>query len=159
MKGKEVIENIDDLYGRKSRFDLFKAQDFGLEELMNAGNIADGGGVDLGAKLFHAVRCWQDEEVTYLIEQGAPVNYQDPGTGLTSLHLAASFSSRSLIRILSTAQDLDHLMRDRKGRLAWEVSVHRQGDPVVTRFLASKCARQAELQNRLGELHKPEVKR
>ena len=80
------------------------------------------------------------------IDEGFPVNYQDSRTGKTALHAAASCQARSAVRVLLRSGECDHLLRDKKGRLASEVAYLIGRDPAVARLLGIKERKQGEAQ-------------
>jgi ankyrin repeat protein len=55
---------------------------------------------DLGGQLMHAVDRENIPKVRELLDSGAPVDYLRPGSDLTPLHIAVSFSNLGLVRLL-----------------------------------------------------------
>ena len=82
--------------------------------------------------------------VEVFISEGFPVNYQEPDTGLTALHLAASSGARTTLRQLLKTEDVNFLIRDDKGRLSSEFAFLHGRDPAMARLLGIKERKQAD---------------
>ncbi|KWT91734.1 MULTISPECIES: ankyrin repeat domain-containing protein [unclassified Variovorax] len=76
---------------------------------------------------------------------GAAVNAQDD-RGMTALHHAAARGERPCIRLLIGTGQCDHLLRDNKGRYAFELAIQWARDYGVARLLMKKQAQQAHAQ-------------
>jgi Ankyrin repeats (many copies) len=100
----------------------------------------------LGRMFLRAAEQGQVSKLMVFIQEGFPVNYQDPSTGETALHIvAASRARRALRAILKTGQ-CDFLLRDRSGRLSSEMAYLHGGDVAVARLLGMKERKQASAQ-------------
>jgi len=99
----------------------------------------------LSRALLEAAQCGDANRIERLLADGAPVNPQDPSTGATPLHYAAAFRARPAFRTLLKSGKCDFLIRDRKGRLAWELASNTD-DSAMTRLLIRRTAKQAEAQ-------------
>lgn len=80
------------------------------------------------------------------LDEGFSVNYQDPETEETALHIAAAGGARKVLRALISTGDCDFLLRDRRGRLASEMAYLHGNDPAVARLLGIKERRQGDAQ-------------
>lgn len=98
--------------------------------------------IALGRQLIEAANSYDAERAATLIERGALVNYRDPRTGETALHIAAETGNRPLFRVLIASGQCDHLIRDRQGRLASELADLFGDDTAMARLLMSKEAEQ-----------------
>lgn len=78
------------------------------------------------------------------LDEGYSVNYQDPQTEETALHIAAAGGARKVLRALISTGECDFLIRDRRGRLASEMAYLHSNDPVAARFLGVKERKQGE---------------
>lgn len=74
---------------------------------------------------------------------GAPVNWQERGTGATALHYLASHAARSGIRVLIKNRDLNYLIRDKRGWLSSDMALVYGRDGAIARLLRQKEAQQA----------------
>lgn len=81
-----------------------------------------------------------------LLEKGANVNFQEPTTGATALHFAASIKSREIINWLAKRDGIDFLIKDKEGRLPSALAFEVAESPVIGRYLAKKQAAQASEQ-------------
>ena len=54
-----------------------------------------------------------------LIKDGFPVNFQHPDYKETALHIAAAGNCREIIDLLISTGECDYLLRDARGKLAW----------------------------------------
>lgn len=80
------------------------------------------------------------------LDAGIDVNYQDPKTGQTALHVLAAAQARQAIRVLLASGKCDFLIRDKRGRLASELAYMFGEDPALARLLGNKERKQAEAQ-------------
>lgn len=64
------------------------------------------------------------------------VNYAEPGTGLTALHIAAGRNAVAVLRLLVGTGRCDLGVRDAQGRTAAKVAVTVGRNPAVGRYLA-----------------------
>jgi len=77
------------------------------------------------------------------IEEGFPVNFQDPLTGETALHACAATRGLGVLRILVGCGLCNFLLRDKGGRLASELAYLFGKDPAAARLLGIKESKQA----------------
>lgn len=96
----------------------------------------------LGHALLDAARKGDAAQIESLLLETAPVNFQDPATGMTALHYAAAFAARPSFRALMASGKCDVLIRDSNQRLPWELA-SMAGDPVIARLLLYKARQQA----------------
>lgn len=73
-------------------------------------------------EFIEAVEHGNAEKVKAILEAGFPVNFQEPATGQTALHIAAASQAREVVRILLETGQCDLLLRDNRGRLASEMA-------------------------------------
>ena len=99
----------------------------------------------LGKNLLAVAQAGNEVDLAELLDAGAPVNFQDRRSGATALHYIAGGAARPAFRVLSQASGLDYLVRDKAGRLAWELAAI-AGDQALERLIAIKTRKQAEAQ-------------
>lgn len=75
------------------------------------------------------------------------VNWADPKTGLTLLHLAAGYADRELFRLLLANADTDYTVQDGRGRFASTMAFVHGGDAAMARLLVKKQGDQARAQS------------
>lgn len=100
----------------------------------------------LGREFLSAIQRGNPATLEVFLSEGMDVNYQDPQTRQTALHVAASAQARSVIRILLATNKCDHLIRDKRGRLASELAYMVGENPALARLLGNKERKQAEKQ-------------
>ena len=98
----------------------------------------------IGAAFLTAAETGNPIEVGAFIKHGFPVDYQDPQTGQTALHIVAACQARKALRVLLKSKECDFLLRDNQGRLASEMAYLYGRDPAVARLLSIKERKQAE---------------
>lgn len=86
------------------------------------------------------------------INQGGDVNFQDPMTGQTALHVAAGTSDKFQIRALVNSGRCNFLIRDRQGKLASEIAFEHSPFPEIARYLNILEKDQHEVQRSFGEM-------
>lgn len=86
------------------------------------------------------------KNVQKYIDEGISVNFQDPLTGETALHIAAACHARKVLRVLLKTDQCDFLLRDKQGRLASEMAFLYGRDVAVARLLGKKERKQGEAQ-------------
>jgi hypothetical protein len=64
------------------------------------------------------------------------INYAEPGTGLTALHIAAGRNAVAVLRLLTATGRCDLGIKDAQGRTAAVVAVIVGRNPAVGRYLA-----------------------
>lgn len=64
----------------------------------------------------------------------APLKFRDPRTGATALHYVAAFRARPAFGALTKGATLDYMIRNSKGRLAWELAFNAD-DTALARLL------------------------
>ena len=99
---------------------------------------------ELGQMLFEAARSGYYWLIEPLAVSDEIVNYQDPRSGQTALHIAAANKARAAIRALLASGRCDHLLRDAQGRFASELAYTVGNDPALCRLLGIKEAAQAK---------------
>jgi len=91
----------------------------------------------LHAAFLEAVNIGDIERVRQLLASAAiDINYAEPGTGLTALHIAAGRNALAVLRLLVGTGRCDLGIRDAQGRTAAVVAVTVGRDPAVGRYLA-----------------------
>ena len=98
----------------------------------------------IGAAFLTAAETGNPIEVGAFIKHGFPVDYQDPQTGETALHIVAACQARKALRVLLKSEECDFLLRDNQGRLPSEMAYLYGRDPAVARLLSIKERKQAE---------------
>ena len=105
-------------------------------------------------RLVQAVRSLSAELLADLLEvseginigaKAIDVNAQDED-GMTALHHAAALGARPCIRLLVATGKCNYLLRDNKGRYAFELAAEWARDYAVARLLSRKQAQQASAQ-------------
>ncbi len=115
--------------------------------------------VTVGKLFFREVKLGIPGRIQVFLEEGMPVNYQDPKTLQTALHVAASVQARHAIRLLIKTGECDFLVRDKKGRFPSEVAYTAGCDPALARLLGNKERKQADAQGiKLTRRPPPETK-
>lgn len=118
-----------------------------IEEMLSAdeGTINDKT-LALGNDFLETAAWGDDGKIQVFVEEGFPVNYQDPSTGSTALHRAAACMARDVVRVLISRDECDFLIRDNKGRLPSEMAYLYGRDPALARLLGNKERKQAKAQ-------------
>ena len=88
--------------------------------------------------------------------KGFPVNYKDPLSGLTALHVLAGSCARKGLVVLLRHPDVDFLIRDKQGRLASEYAMVYSDDAEMALSIMEKENEQGE---RMGikVTHRPSI--
>jgi len=102
--------------------------------------------LNLGSEFIRAAEYANEEKLHGFVSAGFPVNWQEPRTGQTALHIVAAGRARAALRTLLKSADLDFLLRDHKGRLASEMASLYGEDLAVARLLGIKERQQADAQ-------------
>lgn len=100
----------------------------------------------LGRKFLSTVETGVPGTIKLFLDRGMPVDYQDPRSGQTALHAAASSRARQALRLLLSTGRCDFLKRDTQGRLASEIAFIYGQDPAMARLLGIKERQQAKAQ-------------
>ena len=91
----------------------------------------------LHAAFLEAVNIGDVDRVQQALGNAAiDVNYVEPGTGLTALHIAAGRNAVAVLRLLVGTGRCDLGARDAQGRTAATVAVTVARNPAVGRYLA-----------------------
>ncbi len=99
----------------------------------------------LGRTFLDAAKRGHAPRLAAYLTQRFRINYADPKTGETALHiLAAGGARRALRTIMAAQQRLNFLVRDKRGRLSSELAYLYGDDPVMSRLLANKERWQAK---------------
>lgn len=98
--------------------------------------------LSLRGPFMQAARQGKAETLRAMLARGFPVNYQDPETGDTALHLVAAHQARKALRVLLATGECNFLLRDGQGRLSSEVAYLDGRDPAVSRLLGIKEKKQ-----------------
>lgn len=103
----------------------------------------------LGREFLQAVKRGNPATVAAYLDAGMSVNYQDPRTKQTALHVAAACRARAAIRVLVKHPDCNFIIRDRYGRLPSELAYEFGADPVLARYLTIKEFKQAKVEKKI----------
>lgn len=115
--------------------------------MLNAtGKVRDKMEQALGRTFLKAAEQGDADSLLAFIHEGFPVNYQDPRTGETALHIAAACQARPALRAILKTGECDFLIRDRQGRLSSEMAYVYGEDVAVARLLGNKERKQADAQ-------------
>ncbi|MBS9405471.1 hypothetical protein KG088_17850 [Halomonas sp. TRM85114] len=98
----------------------------------------------LGREFLQTVERGNPKTVDAYLEAGMPINYQDPVTKQSALHVAAAARAREAIRVLAKYPDCNYILRDRHGRLPSELAYVFGGDTALSRYLTIKEFKQAK---------------
>ncbi|GGE33622.1 hypothetical protein GCM10007276_08670 [Agaricicola taiwanensis] len=91
----------------------------------------------LHAAFLEAVNIGDIAAVRQALGNGAiDINYAEPGTGLTALHIAAGRNAVAVLRLLIGTGSCDLRVKDAQGRTAAAIAVTVARNPVVGRYLA-----------------------
>lgn len=105
-------------------------------------NIPDDDPVAVGYLLIEHIKYAGGDRADLFVGRGGDVNVRDD-EGLTPLHHAAARGARHAIRALVKSGRCDYLIRDNKGRYAFELAIEWARDHAVARLLMTKQAQQA----------------
>ena len=94
------------------------------------------------------------DKLKEVLERGFPVNYIDPITGLTALHLIAGTFARKALKVLLEWEGVDFLIRDKQGRLASEYAMVYSDDAEMALMIMEKENEQGEKMG-LKVTHRP----
>ena len=99
--------------------------------------ISSGGGRDLANREFlAAVDIGDIDKVRrYLKDPAVNINYAEPETGLTALHIAAGRNAGAVMRLLVSTGKCDYTLKDTEGRTAATVAVVVGRNPAAGRYL------------------------
>ena len=100
----------------------------------------------IGQEFLRAAMRGNPATLQVFLDQGMNINYQDPQTGQTALHLAAGAKARQAVRFLISHRECDYLIRDKRGRLPSEMAYTIGEDPALARLLENKEWKQAKAQ-------------
>ncbi|CAH1652176.1 MULTISPECIES: ankyrin repeat domain-containing protein [unclassified Chelatococcus] len=103
----------------------------------NPGQADDAERRRLHAAFLEAVNIGDVDKVRQSLANPAiDINYAEPGTGLTPLHIAAGRNAVAVLRLLLATERCDLGMKDAQGRTAAIVAVTVGRNPAVGRYLA-----------------------
>lgn len=89
--------------------------------------------------LIAAVIAGDDDAVGKLLKAGeADVNYADPATGFTALHIAAAQNAKAILKLLVSTGRCDFSIKDKKGRTPAVIAYVLGENPVFGRYLFAK---------------------
>lgn len=111
--------------------------------------------VELGREFLLASRRGVKDKVELFLDLDFPVNFQDPRTLSTALHVAAGSGARATFDLLIESGQCDYLLRDRQGRLASDRSALFHGSAEMTEILIAKEIEQAKRQKMGPDFFKP----
>ncbi len=101
------------------------------------GQIGDGERRRLHAAFLEAVNIGDIDKVRRALNDAAiDINYAEPGTGLTALHIAAGRNAVAVLRLLISTGRCDIGKLDNQGRTAAVVAITVGRNPAVGRYLA-----------------------
>lgn len=96
-----------------------------------------------GGDLQQAAERGDADRILEYIKAGFHINFQNPNTGETALHIVAACQARKALRVLLNSGKCNFLVRDDQGRLASEMAYLYGHDPAVARLLGIKERKQA----------------
>lgn len=95
-----------------------------------------GGGADPHTAFLAAVNIGDIERVRrFLGNRAVDINYAEPGTGLTALHIAAARNAGAVMRLLVGTGKCDFKLKDAEGRTAATIAVVIGRNPAAGRYL------------------------
>lgn len=100
----------------------------------------------LGREFLSACERGNPETLKIFFDAGMDVNFQDPRTGQTALHISGAARAHKAVRALLATKKCDFLIRDNKGRLSSEIAYLYGNDPELAELLGNKEKEQAESQ-------------
>ncbi len=100
--------------------------------------------MDIALQFLDAAKNGDALELRELLKKDAPVNCVDPVDRAAALHYVAAYDARPALRVILKSGKLDHLVRDRDGRLPSELAREFGRDDAMARLLMIKEMRQAE---------------
>jgi len=104
-----------------------------------AGNIES-----LGSILLQAAEQGNVRIIKIFLEETSLINYKNPKTGQTVLHLSAAYEGKKVMDVLLESEQVDYLIRDNQGRFASELAFTIADDVVTCERLRIKEREQAD---------------
>jgi len=86
--------------------------------------------------------------VECFIDEGFPINFQDPKKSRTLLHTSAQYGANEIVEKLAENGDTNFLLRDFKGRLAYDVAYYHGFSIEMSELLKKKTLEQANVENK-----------
>ena len=97
----------------------------------------------LGTEFLQAAEQGNLERLKVFLDEGFPLDYQDPRTGQTALHCAAASDAVEVVIALNKTERCNYLLRDRWGRLPSELAYTIAENPSIAQLLGEKERDQA----------------
>ena len=99
--------------------------------------------IELAEEFLQVAEHGNASKLRTFIEEGFPVDFQDPETGESVLHIVAACQARKALRVILQSGEYDFLLRDKRGRLPSEIAYLYGNDPALARLLGIKERKQA----------------
>lgn len=98
-----------------------------------------------------AVRNAEIDSVRRMLDDGYDrIDYADPATGMTALHIASALNARQLVQLLIATGKCNLAARDKQGRTAATLAIEVADNPALGRYLYALLARQDPTQEPVG---------
>ena len=87
-------------------------------------------------KLLDLILSFEVDEAINLVRKGVACDYQDPRTGATAMHLAASFGTKRLCEVIAESETYDPLLMDFNRELPSTVAFDMAHDAELSEWLS-----------------------
>lgn len=87
-------------------------------------------------ELLNLILSFNVDEAINLVKEGVACDYQDPRTGATAMHLAASFGTKRLCEVIAESETYDPLLMDFRRELPSTVALDTAQDAELSGWLA-----------------------
>ncbi len=100
-------------------------------------------GLVLPGTFLLAVRNADIDSVRRMLDDGFDrIDYADPATGMTALHIAAALNARQIVQLLIATGKCNIAARDKQGRTAATLAIEVADNPALGRYLYALLAQQ-----------------
>ncbi len=93
--------------------------------------------MDKAQEVINLILSFKVNDAISLIEDGAQCDYQDPRTGATAMHIAASFGTRRLCEVISESETYNPLLMDFNRKLPSTVAFDSARDAELSEWLSA----------------------
>lgn len=151
-RGEIATTGLDDSIRRRWRAIVDARKPHQNERMKILGMLAAEGSardeltIELAEEFLQVAERGNAGKLRAFIEEGFPVNFQDPETEESALHIVAACQARKALRVILQSGEYDFLLRDKRGRLPSEIAYLYGNDPAVARLLGIRERKQADEQ-------------
>ncbi len=101
---------------------------------------------ELGKKFIQSLMDYDPHAIADCINADVDINYQDPETGMTALHLAVARQMVDVLKILFNREDLVYLVQDKNGKFPSQLAYEIVGNATLGERLMKRERQEAEAQ-------------